>query len=122
VGYTLASAGAQISAQVAAMLTNPDYTSAVGIAPTLDAARLRGVVLCCGIYDLTALRTTGPFRDLLAAVGWAYSGTRDYRANTFLTSTTAVPGHVTSAFPAGFITVGNADPLVRLSGAGGRPA
>jgi acetyl esterase/lipase len=52
---------------------------------------------------------------VLTAVGWAYSGTRDYRADTFFTSTTAVARHVTNAFPATFMTVGHADPLRQQS-------
>jgi acetyl esterase len=86
-----------------------------GVAPILDATRLGGVVLCCGIYDPTALRITGPFQGRLGCGRLAYSGSRDYRANTFFTSTTAVPRHVTSAVPATFITVGNVDPLLRQS-------
>ena len=52
---------------------------------------------------------------MLAAVAWAYSGHRDYRADPFFTSTVSVPGHVTSAFPPTFLTVGNADPLLPQS-------
>ena len=109
------SAGAQISAQVAALITNPAYAAEVAIPVTVDPAQLRGVALCCGIFDITAVGDNGPFKQVLAAVGWAYSGTRDYRADAFFTSTMSVPSHVTAAFPPAFVTVGNADPLLPQS-------
>jgi acetyl esterase/lipase len=109
------SAGAQIAAQVAALVTNPAYVDAVGIPPSIVPARLRGVALFCGIYDLSRLSDHSPYRSLLGAVGWAYSGTRDYRRNAGFLDTVSVLSHVTSAFPPTFITVGNDDPLQRQS-------
>ncbi len=110
------SAGAHISAQVAALITNPAYAATFTIPVTVDPAHLRGVALCCGIFDVSATGGDGgPFRSVLAAVAWAYSGHRDYRADPFFTSTVSVPGHVTSAFPPTFLTVGNADPLAPQS-------
>ena len=69
------------------------------------------MALCCGIYDLTQLSDDSPFRPLFSAVGWAYSGSRDYRKNARFLDTVSVLDHVTAAFPPTFITVGNADPL-----------
>lgn len=108
------SAGAHISAQVATLITSPAYARKVAVPVTVDPAQLRGVALCCGIFDVSALGG-GPFKSVLAAVAWAYSGHRDYRADPFFTSTVSVPGHVTSAFPPTFLTVGNADPLLPQS-------
>jgi acetyl esterase len=109
------SAGAQITAQTAAIVTNPEYAEAVGIASSIDPAHLRGVVLCCGIFDLGRVEASGPFRDIVHAVGWAYSGSRDYRSDDYFVSTTSVPRYVTADFPAAFLTVGNDDPLVSQS-------
>ena len=95
------SAGAQIAAQVAALVTIPAYVRAVGVAPTIEPARLRGVALCCGPYDLTTIL-------------WSYSGTRDWRDNRSF-SNIAVADHLTADFPPAFITVGNADPLAEHS-------
>ncbi|MGV8851784.1 MAG: alpha/beta hydrolase [Rhodoglobus sp.] len=48
------SAGAQLSAQLAAATTNANYASTVGVSPSLSADQLQGVILNCGIYDVTA--------------------------------------------------------------------
>jgi acetyl esterase len=104
------SAGAQIAAQVAALVTNPMYVREVGVTPTIDADQLRGVALCCGPYDPALARDTTPFDGFLTTVLWSYSGTRDWRSNRYF-ATSAVTGHVTAAFPPAFVTVGNADPL-----------
>jgi acetyl esterase/lipase len=105
------SAGAHISAQVAAVVSNPGYAGRLGLPATIGPAQLRGVALCCGIFDPAILGDGGPMRSVLGAVAWAYSGTRDYRSDGFFLSTAALPGHVTSAFPPTFLTVGNTDPL-----------
>ena len=105
------SAGAQLSAQLAALITNPAFADTIGIPPSIAPSRLRGVALCCGIFDLSTLSDDSQFRSLFKAVGWAYSGTRDYRKNTGFLSTVSVLEHVTAAFPPTFVTVGNADPL-----------
>ena len=45
------SAGAQMSAQVAAIAANPQYAAQMDIEPTVRSGQLRGVVLCCGVFD-----------------------------------------------------------------------
>jgi acetyl esterase len=109
------SAGAQISAQVAAVCTNSAYADRMGMSPRLDSKSLRGIALCCGIFDLAAINEGGPFKDLIKAVGWAYSGTRHFRAHTFFTETASVTRHLTNEFPPTFVTAGNADPLLPQS-------
>jgi len=108
------SAGAQIAAQVAALVTNPAYVRAVGVAPTIDPARLRGVVLCCGPYDPALADDAAPFHGFLTTILWSYSGTHDWRDNRVF-SNIAVADHLTADFPPAFITVGNADPLAEHS-------
>jgi acetyl esterase/lipase len=109
------SAGAQISAQVAAVVTNPDLSKQLGIEPTVRPSQLRGVALCCGVFDLAMVEPASPFRLLIDAVGWAYSGTRKFRENEEFISTVSVPSHVTDEFPPTFFTVGNTDPLAPQS-------
>ncbi|MFI5062816.1 MAG: alpha/beta hydrolase [Streptosporangiales bacterium] len=46
------SAGAHISAQVAALITNPAYARTFTIPVTVDPAHLRGVALCCNADPL----------------------------------------------------------------------
>ncbi len=111
------SAGAQIAAQVGALVTTPGYAEAVGVAPTITPAQLRGLVLACGPYDLALFDCAGrsaTARRVLHAVGWAYSGRRRFLADPRF-RTISVANHVTSAFPPVLVSVGNADPLRRHS-------
>jgi acetyl esterase/lipase len=109
------SAGAQITAQVAAIVTNPSYREHVGVEPTLTPDQLRAVVLCCGLYDWTLIDPDSPFRDFVHAVAWSYSGNRDYLDDDWFMSAMTVAKHVSEAFPPAFITAGHADPLLAHS-------
>lgn len=105
------SAGAQIAAQTAAVITNSGYARLVGVEPGLPADRLAGTLLYCGIYDVAALGSGGGVIGwFVQSAGWAYSGRRDWR-NDRLFQTLSVAPHVTSQFPPTFISAGNADPL-----------
>jgi len=108
------SAGAQIAAHVAALVTDPGYARQVRIAPTVDPRQLRAVALCCGAYDPELIPETGPFSSFLTAILWSYSGIRHFRDDRYF-STMAVVDHLTGTFPPAFITAGNADPLVEHS-------
>jgi acetyl esterase/lipase len=110
------SAGAQIAAQLGALVTTPGYAEEVGVMPTIDPQQLRGLVLACGPYDLDLLaRASTPIgRRLVRAILWAYSGRRRFLDDrTF--ATWSVTNHLTAAFPVALITVGNADPLTSHS-------
>jgi acetyl esterase/lipase len=106
------SAGAQIAAQMANIITNPAYAHAIGVTAPVTSQRLRGALLYCGVYDLQTLGTDrgGIIGWFLRTVTWAYSGSRDW---------STVPGfermsvarHVGASFPPAFISAGNADPL-----------
>ena len=106
------SAGAQIAAQLGALVTTPGYAAAVGVTPAITAARLRGLVLACGRYDLglTGQMSTAAGRRFIKTIMWAYSGTRHYLRDPAF-ATFSVANHVTPAFPPALITVGNGDPL-----------
>lgn len=105
------SAGAQIAAQTAAMLTHPAYARALGIRPGVPAASVAGTLLHCGAYDVTAIgKGGGVLGWFVRSTTWAYSGHRDWRdAPGF--ADMSIPPHVTAAFPPTFISAGNADPL-----------
>jgi acetyl esterase len=105
------SAGAHIAAQVSALVTTPGYAAQVGVEPTIAREQLRGVVLCCGPYDLALARHTSPAgRDLVRILLWAYSGTRDYLDDPAFAHW-SITDHVTPAFPPALVTVGDGDPL-----------
>ena len=106
------SAGAQIAAQLAALVTTPGYSNAIGVSPTIKREQLRGLVLACGPYDrgLASQVSTPAGRRLIKAILWAYSGTRNFLDDPAFASW-SVTDNVTAAFPPALITVGNADPL-----------
>jgi acetyl esterase len=105
------SAGAHITAQVAAIATNPDYGNELGIPSTIASDQLRGVALHCGPYDLSLVSPDSPMHDFILTVAWSYSGTRNFRSDAQFMSTMDITSHVTGTYPTTFITVGNADPL-----------
>lgn len=104
------SAGSQIVAQMATIITNPTYANEVGIQPSLPAERLKGMLLNCGAYDLALPDYNGEFGKFLNTVLWAYSGKKNFLADSALKQASVV-NYVTDAFPPSFITAGNADPL-----------
>ena len=104
------SAGSQIVAQMATIITSPPYANETGIQPTLAAKNLKGMLLNCGAYDLALPDYNGPFGKFLHTVLWAYSGKQDFLSDPKLKQASVV-NYVTSAFPPSFITAGNGDPL-----------
>jgi acetyl esterase/lipase len=106
------SAGAQIAAQVANIVSSSTYATAVGIAAPIRSEQLKGAMLYCGVYDLGQIGAVkgGILGWFLQTVTWAYSGKRDWRQVPGF-ELMSVARHVTPRFPPTFITVGNADPL-----------
>lgn len=105
------SAGAQLASQIAALTTNPGYADAIGIRPALRAPQLKGVVLNCGIFDLTDIPTTRGitgwgFKTAL----WAYLGTKRWPGSAESAQMSTLH-HVTDAFPPTWISGGNGDAL-----------
>ncbi|HTE58272.1 MAG TPA: alpha/beta hydrolase [Verrucomicrobiae bacterium] len=108
------SAGAQLSAQMATLITNPAYAQEVGLTPALKASQLRGVVLNCGIYKMEGLANPTPTLPKIVGWGddvtvWSYAGTHDFGSPRIRQMSPYY--HVTKDFPATFITGGNDDPL-----------
>ena len=108
------SAGAQLSSQIATVISNKDYAKKVSITPSLDTAQLSGIVLFCGIYKMDGL--ANPSEQLPKIVGWgndvtlwSYTGSRD-RSNPILKEMSAYY-NVDGNFPKTFISGGNGDPL-----------
>jgi acetyl esterase/lipase len=93
------SAGAQIAAQLGALVTTPGYAETVGVEPTIAAPQLRGLVLACGPDDLGLLfqPSTPAGRRFVRAVLWAYSGKRNFVDDPAF-ATLSVTDNVTSAF------------------------
>lgn len=109
------SAGSQLSSQMAAIITNPDYAKEMKIAPALHADQLKGVILNCGIYQMAGLTQPDPTLPKIIGWGddvsvWALTGTKEFTNDPDIQQMSAY-FHINSQFPATFITGGNADPL-----------
>lgn len=105
------SAGAQLSSQMATLITSPAYAKELGITPVLTPDQLQGVILNCGIYDVTTLlgqKGILGWGDDVAL--WAYTGDKDLQ-NSAAVAEMSTMNHVTANFPATWISGGNADPL-----------
>jgi acetyl esterase/lipase len=108
------SAGSQLSSQMAALITSPQYAREVGIQPVLAPAQLSGVILFCGIYKMQGLTEADPKLPKIINWGddqvvWAFSGSPDKTGP--LIHQMSPYYHVTSSFPPAFISGGNGDPL-----------
>lgn len=105
------SAGANLTSQLGLVTTNEPYARAIGIAPALDVEHLRGVILNCGIYDVSHVMATK------GLAGWGFrAALRAYLASRTWASTVGARqmstlDHVTSHFPRTWVSGGNADPL-----------
>lgn len=108
------SAGAQLSSQMAAIITNSQYADELGITPSLDASDLAGVALFCGIYKMEELTHPNTTTSKIVSWGsdvtvWSYTGTRDVKSP--LLRQMSAYYHVDRNFPKTFISGGNNDPL-----------
>jgi acetyl esterase len=108
------SAGAQIAAQMANIVTSPAYAKTLSIAPTIRREQLRGVILHCGIYDLGLAKFDGIYGHFMRTIVWSYSGVKEFGEKARLPEF-SVPRHVTGEFPPTFISVGNGDALLQHS-------
>lgn len=104
------SAGAQIVAQVANIISVPTYAATVGIAAPIERSQLAGTILYCGAYDIALADLGGRYGGLVKTMLWAYTGQRDFMHDPDL-ATASVVRYVTADFPPAFISAGNADPL-----------
>lgn len=105
------SAGAQIAAQTAAVITNGRYAKLVGVELDIAPAQIAGALLHCGVYDISGMgRDGGVLGWFIGSAGWAYSGKRDWRDDAYFQTMSLSP-HLTADFPPTFISGGNADPL-----------
>lgn len=108
------SAGAQIAAQLAAALTDPAYAAKLGLSTPLPPTAVRGVALFCGPYDLRLFDYDGRLGPVLRTAIRAFTGHPGLDDNPAI-DLASVLHHVSARFPPAFITVGNADPLLRHS-------
>ncbi|NNT72287.1 alpha/beta hydrolase [Flavobacterium sp. IMCC34852] len=104
------SGGSHISAQLATIVTSPDYAKATKVNPKILPHQIKGMILYCGPYETDKINTEGDFGAFMRTVLWSYSGDRNFVNNEYF-KTASVLNFVTKDFPATFISVGNDDPL-----------
>jgi acetyl esterase len=107
------SAGAQIAAQSALVISDPQYAARTGVEPGIPREVLRGIVLFCGPYDSIGRKFAWPYMIFARTVVWSYIGTRD-RQDPSVKQLSVTP-HVGASFPPAFISVGNNDRLAPQS-------
>jgi len=102
------SAGAQIASELAAVQANPDLARSIGLTAAVPPGTLRGVVLFCGLYDMSTVGSTG--FPALRTYLWAYTGVRDWTSYPAIGQLSTVR-NVTSSYPPTFLSVGDIDPF-----------
>jgi acetyl esterase len=98
------SAGTQIAAQVANIISAPTYAEVMEISPGIERSRLRGVIFHCGVYDAELARFGR------SGVLWSYFGTKDFMKDPRIKQF-SVARQITANFPPMFLSAGNADAL-----------
>lgn len=102
------SAGAHLSAQLGALVTNPDYAKEVGVTVKVPASSICGLILLNGIFDFESVvhcHFPGFFW-----MGWSYTGRPDYWNYVKIDEISPIR-HITADFPPSFITAGDIDQL-----------
>ena len=105
------SGGSHIIAQVANIISEPKYAKLIAISPTIERARLRGLILYCGPYDVENVNLEGDFGNFLKTVLWSYSGSKDFMNDKYF-KTASIINYIGKNFPPCFISAGNGDPLL----------
>lgn len=106
------SAGAQIAAQVALLVTDTAYAVEVGVTVELEPSSLRGLVLFCGAYDFRLAHGSSRLGHwFIEAALRSYLGSAG-RHDERIARQGTVPLHVSQSFPATFASAGNGDPLL----------
>jgi acetyl esterase/lipase len=106
------SAGAQIAAQVAGVVTNPAYAASIGVHPRVTADQIAGVVLFCGVFDMSLARgLRGRPRWFVDSVMRSFTGSPDDLDDPRFAGISVVK-HLNGDFPRTLVSCGNADPLL----------
>lgn len=104
------SAGAQITSQFAALVSNPELQTAMKIRPGIERTQLKGILLCCGFYNMdTVIASRFP---AIKTFLWAYTNQKkiaDFARKDELSTVK----QLTCDYPDVFLTCGDADPFIK---------
>ena len=104
------SAGAQMTSQFAALVSNPVLQKTMNVLPCIQKESLRGLLLCCGLYDMdTALKTHFP---ALRTFLWAYTNEKKISKFARKDELSTVK-NITPDYCDVYLTCGNADPFIK---------
>lgn len=102
------SAGAQMSAQLGAIVTNEQLAQKMGVRSVFLSENLKGLILFNGVFDFgTVGRDRFPGFDKYA---WSLTGKKDYKSYSRIDELSTVR-NITSKYPPVFLTAGDADPI-----------
>lgn len=104
------SAGAQIASQFAAVVTNAALRDRMKLEPALQAEQLKGVLLCCGMYNMDTVIKTG--FPAIKTFLWVYTNERHFMKKFARLDELSTVKHITPDYPDVFITCGDADPFI----------
>lgn len=107
------SAGAQIASQCAAMVTSPLLSLRMKLAFPLTPAQLKGIVLCCGMYDMDTVVKTG--FPAIKTFLWVYTDEKKFLTRYKRLDELSTVKHITPEYPPVFLTCGDADPFLPQS-------
>lgn len=103
------SAGAQITAQFASVVCNRTLRDDMKIIPAISKATLRGIILCCGFYNMdTVLKSHFP---AIKTFFWAYTNSKKPK-NFPKADEMSTVKHIDEDFCHTFVTCGDADPFI----------
>lgn len=108
------SAGAQLAAQVALVISDPSYAQQTGFEPPISRDHLIGQVLYCGAFDFSTTDVSPSLEKFFKTVLWSYSGLKDFEQHdAFVYGNIAA--HITDTLPPTFVNAGNEDFLLAQS-------
>ncbi len=105
------SAGSHIVLQTANIINDPKYAKLINISPSIERAKIKGLILYCGPYAVEKINLKGSFGNFLKTVLWSYSGKKDFMNDNYF-KTASIIDYIGTKLPPCFISAGNGDPLL----------
>ena len=101
------SAGAHITAQFAAIQSNPSYADEMGFNQIVPLDTLKAVLLFCGPFNAGKMNegSSSIMNFLIGRAAWGYFGRKDWAE--YFSYQATISNHITTDFPPTFITDGN---------------
>ena len=103
------SAGAQIASQYAALVYRSDLQSSMNIRPQLGREQLRGVLLCCGFYNMDTVEKS--HFPAIKTFLWAYTNKKRIR-NFARKDEMSTVNQLNEGYCDVFLTCGDGDPFI----------